>query len=56
MIEIIELIKLLEEKSIEEVEKLRDEFIAEHGDSPNHIIERIINAVIEKKRAEQNEA
>lgn len=56
MNEIIELIKLLEEKSIEEVEQLRDEFIAEHGDSPNHIIEHISNAVIEKKRAEQNAA
>ena len=56
MEEIIKLIKILEEKSIEEVEQLRDEFIAQYGDSPSHIIERISGAVIEKKRLEKNAA
>lgn len=49
--EIIEVIKKLEEKSIEEVEEFKQELIADIGDSENHIIERICNSVIEKKRA-----
>lgn len=47
---IIELINKLEELSIEEIEQQRDEFIAEFGDSENHIIEDICGMVIHKKQ------
>lgn len=54
MSEIIEVIKILEKKSIEEIEVFRDGFIAEFGDSENHIVANVSNAVIEKKKAALN--
>ena len=50
MNEIMELVNILDQKSVSEIEQIRDEYIAENGDSKNHIIQRICGAIVQKKK------